>query len=213
MKKILSFTLLASLLFVLAACTNRTNETESHMSDRQQALGFSALSSVLALHNEATVSTQQASQTEGFTLLEATPSLMGEYDAIMAFLEDIDGLRPFLDLVNSFMGGQNDGFQVDIDASTEDGYAYTMLIQTLNIEGVRVTYALHYNETRVEIDDDDDGEITVTLVRDGQTDQLFFRYVIVTDSGTTVRYRALNPSFPANTSSLSKPSNKHKNSV
>ena len=158
MKKILSFIVLGTMALLLVACsTSSNNDPNGVFEDANTTLGFSALSGILALHNGALVDTQSVSM---FTPLEASVSedLMNtNNDPVFSILEEIDGLAPFLDLVSSFMGGEN-VFDVNVTESSLEDYAYTMVIQVVDINGQPVEYLLHYNETSLEIDEDEDGD-------------------------------------------------------
>lgn len=115
---------------------------------KENVIGFSALSSVMSLHDVSQDATLKA---EHVTHLSTQTSL----DDTFAVLSEIDELAPYLDLVTTFMGNGSN-FNVDVQASDMDEYEHKMTIFMMNMEGETTSYDLYYNETFEQDDDEDD---------------------------------------------------------
>ncbi len=148
MKKFLVLGVLSIMLLGLAACEETIDKTP--VSDSNEMMGISTMATVGALgdieraHTAAAQSdVTQLNVTDGFEVLDS-----------------IDELQEYLDMVRTFMG-TDDSFEVDVHESEMDEYEYLMVIGFVNMNGQNEAYELHYNETIVEQDGDDEFETTI----------------------------------------------------
>lgn len=146
MKRLLTLAVFMTAIFTLIGCGLRDSidDTGSIFDDKETLFGFSALSSVMKLHNDVTETEMQASQAMQL-------SYTTQNDTI-ELLSEIDALTPYLELVSTFMGGESN-FDVDVTTSSHADYDHQMVISTVNMDGNIVHYTMHYNET---FDNDDE---------------------------------------------------------
>ncbi len=146
MKRLLTLAVFMTAIFTLIGCGLRDSidDTGSIFDDKETLFGFSALSSVMKLHNDVTETEMQASQAMQL-------SYTTQNDTI-ELLSEIDALTPYLELVSTFMGGESN-FDVDVTTSSHADYEHQMIISTVNMDGTIDRYTMHYNET---FDNDDE---------------------------------------------------------
>ncbi len=122
------------------------------LKEKDNAIGFSAMSSVLALDS--------LSITNGSTnpLAMNNPLLM-DAQTQYNLLEDIDILEDYYPIINTFLN-QQDGFDVEVELSDNPDYEYKMLIHFADITGTDKVYEFHYNET-IDGEDEDEQESTI----------------------------------------------------
>jgi len=152
MKKLVVLVVLviAGLAIMGYVLLDRSNDNNGGLFDETETMiGFSALSSVMTLHNN--LDDTAVHQPQSMYLSN------GDQADTFDILAEIDDLTPYLDLVSSFMGEGNN-FNVDVSTSDHEDYEHQMIISTVNMEGETINYTLHYNETFEDDEEDFDPE-------------------------------------------------------
>ncbi len=150
MKKILSVFALIAVAITLIGCStieDALSQQGNIFDDKESVIGFSALSTVMTLHNNVDDVTMYQ-QSRPINLSATTQ------DDTFSILSEIDELTPYLDLVSTFMSNGS-GFDVEVQASEMEGYEHQMVMSTINMEGEVISYTMYYNETFEDFDDED----------------------------------------------------------
>jgi len=148
MKKIITLLTIFVAVIAVAGCALLQDEDprDTVFETREEIIGFSALSSVLTLHNRTTDTTLHQNRVVNLS--------NNDFEDTLAVLEEIEELAPYLDLVNTFMGNGGN-FEVAVTESQHEDYDHSMVITTINMKGEPVDFVLHYNET-FEVDEDEE---------------------------------------------------------
>lgn len=154
MKRFILVFLLGLSAIGFISCSSLLSENTSIFESKEDMIGFSALSSVMTLHE---------STTDTPTLLNVTPLATNDDDTF-EILSEIEELTPYLELVTTFMDNDSN-FETTVEASDLEDYEEKMIISTINMEGESISYTLYYNET-IEMDDDPDEDDENTLDED-----------------------------------------------
>ena len=152
MKKLVVLVVLviAGLAIMGYVLLDRSNDNNGGLFDETETMiGFSALSSVMTLHNNLDDTAVHHPQSMYLS--------NGDQADTFDILAEIDDLTPYLDLVSSFMGEGNN-FNVDVSTSDHEDYEHQMIISTVNMEGETINYTLYYNETFEDDEEDFDPE-------------------------------------------------------
>lgn len=154
---------LFTLFIGVVACSNGEEPIETTDNSVEQ-LGMSAFASVGALNDMQRMTTMSNTP---------SPQTLSVLDDIEV-LDSIDELQEYLDLVRTFTGDES--FDVNVEVSEMEAYDYVMAIQFMSMEGNTEVYYMHYNETIVDEDEDDeefDSIIEGILEIDGETYQVY----------------------------------------
>lgn len=149
MKKVFMLFTVMTAAFALIGCSladKITSEQGNLFDSKDNVIGFSALSSIMTLHDG--VEDLSLYQAQGMNL-----STNNQEDTF-AILSEVEELKPYLDLVSTFMANGS-GFDVSVGESDHEDYEHKMTITTINMEGERISYDMHYNET-FDVDDDEE---------------------------------------------------------
>lgn len=150
MKKLLLFAATLITAFTLVGCSSQSATPTSIFDSKDDMIGFSALSSVMTLHEGVASNTTLSN--------DAQLEKMVTNDTF-EILSEIEELTPYLDLVTTFMGNGSN-FEATVEPSNLEGYEEMMTITTINMEGEEVSYTMHYNETiYMDEEDEEDEEI------------------------------------------------------
>ena len=163
MKKLLLLTTVFITGFALFGCQAIDDylDNDKPLSTQEEVLGFSAISSVVALSD---TQTPVAKTSNGITLLNSE-------EPTLDLLNDIEELEPYLPLINTFIGG-TPSFSVEEKESDLEDYEVLLEIQMLNLNQEVETYSFYYNEEIISdsSEDDDDDDDKDQDVEDEDTD-------------------------------------------
>lgn len=154
MKKILSITVLLSLVFIFAACTIDDVNTliNNVVETPEEVYTFSALSSVAILEEEDLDET--TSLINGMVPLSVTDEDPLEVE------DDLDEVNKYLSFFEKFLSGEEGAFEVTESASDDPAYENMITYTVTDIEGEEHIYVIYYTEVVVtgSEEENEDGE-------------------------------------------------------
>ncbi len=166
MKKTLVLFTLVIVGLVIFGCS--AEGTSSTFETKEDIIGFSAVSSIIALDDADTATLSYEESGSVMVLSEATTDTTTEQDTTTEsdtttgtstsdLLAEIEELKEYLPIINSFLGDSS-GYSVSVETSEMAEYEHKMLISVTDIDGEMKTYEFHYNETFEDEEADDEEE-------------------------------------------------------
>lgn len=139
------FSLFAVSLLIVSGCQIPADigDNPAFLSNSEQVLAFTALSAVQELRHEAN---------------------LDETDNVESFNENINSK---LYIPNTFLGDSSD-FTVSVENESSQGFDKTMFIEYVDDDSDVNSYEFHYNESLVEVDEDErETEIVGVVIANG----------------------------------------------
>ena len=161
MKKIFVLATLAIAGLIIFGCSAEGTGTSSTFETKEDIIGFSAVSSIIALDTGiAKLSYEESGSV--MSLSETTTDTTTEQDTTTEkstsdLLAEIEELQDYLPIINSFLGDSS-GYSVSVEASEMAEYEHKMVISVTDIDGEMKSYVFHYNETFEDEETDDEEE-------------------------------------------------------